>query len=534
MDNQRFFLFIALAFILFLLWGEWQKEYGSPAQTASVPAATTGGVAGPPDRTASSGQPLPAAADLPQAQSLPASAATSTPASGLKSAQRVRVTTDVLYIEIDTLGGDIRVADLLAYPVAADRPDQPTRIMSDAPAHLFVTQAGLLGDHLPNHYTLFSADKSEYRLNEGEDTLEVRLSWKGDDGIEVERLYRFKRGSYAIDLVQRVKNPTAGKASFNQYLRFLRSKPEKKTAYGMRSYIGAAIYSEEENYEKIDFDDLEEGRLNRSITGGWSAMLQHYFVSALVPPKDETNQYIGKAIGNNQYVLDVVSPTYQVEPGGSIELHDTLYIGPKLEDILAPLAKGLELTVDYGYLYFISEPLLWVLKWIHGLIGNWGWSIVILTILIKLAFYKLSETSYRSMANMRKVTPKMQAIKERYGHDKQRLNQAMMELYKKEKINPLGGCLPIFVQIPVFIALYWMLWESVEMRHAPWILWINDLSSADPYFVLPVLMGVSMFVQQKLNPAPPDPVQAKIMMALPSCSPSSSCSSPPVWCCTGW
>jgi YidC/Oxa1 family membrane protein insertase len=295
-----------------------------------------------------------------------------------------------------------------------------------------------------------------------------------------------------------------------------RAKPIEDSANKfIYTYTGGAIYSEEKKYEKIKFDDIAEADLNRDIKGGWLAMLQHYFVSAWVPPAEQVHHYYSKALKTGRFVLGAYSPNKTVSAGEQVNFESRFYAGPKLQHQLEAISKGLELTADYGWLTIIAKPIFWVLEKIHGIVQNWGWSIILLTVLIKLAFYKLSETSYKSMANMKKVAPRLQTLKERYGDDKQRLNQAMMEMYKKEKINPLGGCLPMLVQIPVFISLYWVLLEAVELRQAPWIFWIQDLSIKDPYFVLPLLMGITMFIQQKLNPAPPDPMQAKIMMSLP-------------------
>jgi YidC/Oxa1 family membrane protein insertase len=274
-------------------------------------------------------------------------------------------------------------------------------------------------------------------------------------------------------------------------------------------------YSPEEKYEKVSFDDMRSQKLERQVTDGWIAMIQHYFMSAWIPPRSEPETFYTNVLGDARYIIGSYSDPVTIAADGSHAFQQQLFVGPKLQDTLASIAPGLELAVDYGWLTILAEPIFWLLDQIHSVVGNWGWAIIILTILIKAAFYKLSETSYKSMANMRKFTPRIQALKDRYGDDKQRLNQAMMEIYKKEKINPLGGCLPIVVQIPVFIALYWVLLESVELRDAPFALWIQNLSEPDPFFVLPLIMGVSMFIQQKLNPAPPDPIQAKVMMSLP-------------------
>jgi YidC/Oxa1 family membrane protein insertase len=297
-------------------------------------------------------------------------------------------------------------------------------------------------------------------------------------------------------------------------LQRMEAKEEGQSAF-MYTYQGGAIYSPEDHYQKVSFDDMVDSPLGRDVSNGWVAMLQHYFVSAWIPPAENAEHFYSKALSGGRYVIGTYSPAVTVPPGETGRLSKGLYVGPKLQSQLETVAPGLDLTRDYGWLAVIAQPMFWLLDQIHRVVNNWGWAIIIFTILLKLALYPLSATSYKSMAGMRKLAPRIQALKDRYGDDKQRMQQAMMEIYKKEKINPLGGCLPILVQIPFFIALYWVLLESVELRQAPWILWIQDLSVKDPYFVLPVLMGVSMFAQQKLNLQPPDPMQAKIMMSMP-------------------
>ncbi len=324
------------------------------------------------------------------------------------------------------------------------------------------------------------------------------------------------RDSFAFDVTHALENDSGAPWSGSQYRQLQRIPPASDgDSKFVHTYTGGVISSPEKKYEKVTFDDMAELPLDRQIQGGWSAMIQHYFVAAQIPPAQDLNRYYTRLVGSNQYVLGMTGPLTAVADGARTEFSSQMFVGPKIQSRLEVLAPGLELTVDYGWLTIIAQPLFWLLNAIHSLIGNWGWSIVLLTVLIKAVFFKLSETSYRSMANMRKLQPRMKSIREKFAHDKQKMNQAMMELYKKEKINPMGGCLPIVVQIPVFIALYWMLLESVELRQAPFMLWIQDLSAKDPYFVLPVVMGISMFIQQRLNPAPPDPIQAKVMMALP-------------------
>ncbi|NNG12038.1 MAG: membrane protein insertase YidC [Halobacteria archaeon] len=507
MDNQRLFVFVALSFVVLLLWQAWMEDYGA-RPTAETPAPAT-------DSSAVAVQPaedLPVAAEAQQAPVLPPEELV------LKTAQRVQVETDVLSIELDTTGGDLRRVDLLTYPETTAADSAPFRLLNGTLPRLFVAQSGLrtADGEEPTHHAVYSAEQAHYRLADGADTLQVPLHWRSPAGVEVTKVYTFHRGSFKVDLEHRVNNSSSSDWRGRQYRQLQRTQTaEAGQSTFIRTYLGGVIYSPEEKYEKIDFDDMAGADLDRKITDGWAAMIQHYFLAALVPEPGEENRYYTKTLSGARYVIGLISPTRTIAAGDSSSFKTRLFIGPKLQDEMAEVTTGLELTVDYGILTVLSQPLFWLLKYIHKLIGNWGWAIAILTILIKLAFYKLSETSYRSMANMRKLSPRLQSLKERYGDDRQRLNQAMMELYKKEKINPLGGCLPILVQIPVFIALYWVLLESVEMRQAPFMLWLQDLSSPDPFYVLPLLMGATMLIQQKLNPAPLDPIQAKIMMALP-------------------
>jgi YidC/Oxa1 family membrane protein insertase len=507
MDNQRLFLFVALSFVVLLLWQAWVADYGPQKQEATP-----------------TGAPQPAAESVP-VEDLPATpAADKTPAISmpeeivLKKGEEVHVTTDLLKVMIDTTGGDLRRAELLAYPetTAADSPPYP--LFNDTLPDLFVVQSGLrtTDGEEPTHHAVYRSPRKQYRMAESADELQVPLTWRSSKGVEVTKLYTFHRGSYVVDIDFLVNNGSTSEWHGRQYRQLQRARidPNKKNKF-VRTYLGGVLYSPEEKYEKIDFDEMSEHNLDREITDGWAAMVQHYFLGALIPDSGETDRYYTKALSDARFVIGLISPSVTVAAGESTEFHTRLYAGPKLQDDLAEVAPGLELTVDYGILTVLSQPLFWMLKYIHKVVGNWGWAIVLLTVLIKLAFYKLSETSYRSMANMRKLAPRLQSLKERYSDDRQKLNQAMMELYKKEKINPLGGCLPILVQIPVFIALYWVLLESVELRQAPFMLWIQDLSTADPYYVLPLLMGATMLIQQKLNPAPMDPIQAKVMMVLP-------------------
>lgn len=511
MENKRLILFAALSVVVILLWDAWQADYNkppaAPVATTTTPPATND----VPSAAASAGASATATGDVPAV-----TAALPGEESVLRKGQRVRVVTDLYTIEIDTVGGDLRQADLTAYPVAADKPNEPFRLLSDGGTEIFVAQSGLLASSAaPDHHALYAAEQAEYRLADGADELRVPLRWTGENGVTVTKTYVFHRGDYLIDVNHDVVNGGAEPWNGRFYRQFQRSRTDRESAF-IYTYTGGVVSSEEDKYQKVSFDDMDGGNFNKEIKGGWAAMIQHYFVAAWVPSSQEqVNQAYGKALGEGRYVLGMVTPVSTLAPGASGNFSSKLFVGPKLQNRLETVAPRLELTVDYGFLTIIAKPLYWVLEFVHGIVNNWGWAIIILTLLIKLVFYKLSEASYKSMANMRRLAPKLTQLKERYGDDRQRMSQAMMELYKKEKINPLGGCLPILVQIPVFIALYWVLLESAELRQAPFILWLQDLSTKDPYYVLPLIMGVTMYIQQKLNPPPPDPLQAKIFMALP-------------------
>jgi len=522
MDNLRLLLLFSLAFIVLMLWQAWNQDYGQPSdggtETTSSEAVPSGTDAAP--------SPLPGTAgtEVPSAPVVATATDGSTPLAQVQpvaaTANTVKVITDLYTLEIDTKGGNIVDLLLNDYPVSLEEKDKKFQLLRPTPPNLSVSQSGLIGAEdgdAPTHESQYQAAQDLYRMPEGSDQLDVNLSWKNSAGVEVIKRFHFERGTYLVNISHEVTNNSGADWSGREYRQLLRGKPTKgendpKFVY---TYTGGAIYTPDNKYQKIKFDDMEETPLSLEVKGGWIAMLQHYFLSAWVPPSEETDHFYSNVLPGERYVLGAYTPPVNIPAGGSHTFSSGFLAGPKLQDELEQIAPGLELTVDYGWLTVVAKPIFWLMKQIHSLIGNWGWSIILLTLVIKLAFFKLSETSYKSMANMRKMTPRIQALKDRFGDDKQRLNQAMMEMYKKEKINPLGGCLPIVVQIPVFIALYWVLLESVELRQAPFIFWIKDLSIKDPYFVLPVVMGITMFIQQRLNPAPPDPMQAKLMMALP-------------------
>lgn len=520
MDNQRNILLIALVVVGFLIWQQWKLDYGPKPQPKLSDTSTV-------DSAGQSTQAPEARGDLPAINEVSAIPG-SQPAVTTSQSQRIHVRTDVLDLVIDTRGGDIVKAQLPTYPVSVDEPDNYFELFNDNPQSYYIAQSGLIHSKLPgtetsgrapSHYAVYHAAQTDYRLKEGEDMLEVPLTWVSSDGIRVTKRFIFKRGEFLIDVNHEVDNQSAQPWMGRQYRQLRRTPPADNSGNKfIYTFTGAAYY--DGKYEKLAFDKFEEEPLSLEYTGGWIAMLQHYFLSSWIANPDESDNYYSKIISGGagmsaQYLIGIRSGEKLIQPGEKGDFKTELFVGPKLQNRLEEISPGLELTADYGIFTVLSKPLFWLLSLIHDLIGNWGWAIIIVTILIKAAFYKLSATSYRSMAKMRAVQPKLQQLKESYGDDKQGMNKALMDLYKKEKINPLGGCLPILVQIPVFIAFYWMLLESVEMRQAPWILWIQDLSTKDPYFILPLIMGASMLIQQKLNPAPLDPMQAKIMMILP-------------------
>lgn len=500
MDNQRPILFIALAFVLLLLWQAWEQEHAPPP------------IAGP-----TTNAPTDVSAKVPTASD--ASTPAPTPSvEALPSGARVLVTTDLYQAEIDSHGGDLRRLALLKYPVAVDQPEQPFPLLQDSGEELFVAQSGLIGPsgEYPTHKVRYDARAQRYALASDQKELRVPLYWRAPDGTRYVKTFVFHRDRYIIDVEYTITNATKGDWTGYLYGQLVRAHVDRRGWLSVPSFTGTAIYTPEDKYQKIAFDDLAAKPLQRQVTDGWIAVMQHYFVGAWMRSPGAESQFYSDVLPGPRYVIGFksVTPT-TVAPGATGGVSASLYIGPKEQIQLEQLAPGMELTVDYGWLTFIADPLFEVLAWIHRWVGNWGWAIIILTILIKLAFYPLSAASYKSMANMKKVQPKMQAIKERFGDDRMKMNEAMMQLYKTEKINPLGGCLPILIQIPVFIALYWVLLDSVEMRQAPFGLWLKDLSSPDPYFVLPLIMGATMYLQQKMNPTPIDPVQQKVFMFLP-------------------
>ena len=529
MEQQRLFLIILLAALSIMLWMEWQKDYHSPLPQTVSSSPAKGGVPIEGERVRVEGDiPVPSAGVTvaPTATNQQTVAAPKPARSG----KLITVESSVYRLQIDTRGGDIQQLDLPQYPVTVEQPDNPFRLLDNSDERNFQVQSGLyvpgdaaLREQTPGRNTVYESPQSHYTVsNEPRD---VDLVWRNAQGMAFIIRYTFSPDSYLVKVSHIINNPTQQAWQGNIYLRLQRVPPPGSGNLAMMpTYAGPVFYSPDNKYKKISFSDIDDARgdtsgvrdaINREFSGGWAAMIEHYFAGAWIPPADQTYRYFTARLDNNRYLIGLSSPQHTVTANSKIEVTSDLFLGPKIQNIMEDIAPGLELTVDYGWLTFLAKPLFWVLEWIHRFVGNWGWAIVLLTLAIKLVFYKLSEASYKSMANMRRVQPRMVQIKERYAGDKQRMNQAMMELYRKEKINPLGGCLPILIQIPVFIALYYMLLESVELRQADWILWINDLSVKDPFYVLPIIMGISMLVQMKLNPAPVDPIQAKIMTFLP-------------------
>jgi YidC/Oxa1 family membrane protein insertase len=423
----------------------------------------------------------------------------------------VKVRTDLYVADISLQGGDITRLELVRYPDTEDK-TKNFILFDNGQRHVYLAQSGLIGDGLPNHKTLWKVAGGDQALKDGEQQLEVRLEASGASGVRLSKTYVFHRDSYQIDLLQ--EGAPAGTYAYYQMTRD--GKPAEghggSMMMGVTTFTGPAVYTEAEKYQKVDFGDIlkNKAKFAQKANDGWLAMVQHYFVTAWLPPVGTLREFYMRNVGEDLYSAGVILPV-----GADGKSAIALYAGPQEQKKLESIAPGFDLVVDYGWLTVIAAPLFWVLGAIHKLVGNWGWAIIGLTVLLKLAFFPLSAASYKSMAKMRVLTPKLVKLKEAYGDDKQRLNQEMMALYKKEKVNPLGGCLPVLVQIPVFIALYWVLLGTVEMRNAPWLGWITDLSVKDPYYVLPLIMGATMFIQTKLNPTPPDPIQAKVMLFMP-------------------
>ncbi len=511
MDTQRLILFFIFSFSLLLLWDAWEKEKRpkpAPAVAASVPAAPAPpGVAVP-----APAKPVAVPAAVP---AVPA-AAPAAQAGG----ERIVVKTDLYVAEISTLGGGLKRLELLKHKDSLD--DKKNYVLL-GPEQSYEAQSGLAGELGADHRTLWQGESGERVLRDGEKSLQVVLSVPGRDGLSVRKVYTFHRDSYLIDVAFEMTN--AGTAAFSPYAYYQLTHNGKPLAggnsvaqsFGAQSFHGFAEYTEEKKFLKVDFSDLDKAKASyvKQAKDGWLAFVQHYFVSAWLPPANLARDFTFEKRADGTYAGRVLVPAGTIAPGATASVAAQLYSGPQEQNRLKTAAPGFDLVVDYGWLTIIAWPLFWVLEKSHELSGNWGVAIILLTVLIKLVFFPLSAASYKSMAKMKVITPRLTKLREMYGNDRAKMNQAMMDLYKTEKINPLGGCFPILVQIPVFIALYWVLLAAIELRHAPFVLWIKDLSALDPYYVLPVLMTITMIIQTKLNPVPPDPVQAKVMQIMP-------------------
>lgn len=517
METKKLVLIIIFSTSLLFLWDAWQKElYPPPASQVMSGAAS--------DPSNQRHDPLPVPGD-----SLTSSVKESGIAGEIEGAspaitpnlfttgEKVKITTDMIVAEIDTAGGDIRQLGLLKHPSREDK-NKPYELLLDNTARFQVAQAGLIGDGLPSHKTKYTVDSNNYELGSGQNKIVVRLLAPEVDGIQVAKIFTFHRGSYVIDVEFEIVNQSDTTIIPFSYFQMLRDSNEPTGAGAMvHSYTGPAMYTEADKFLKIKFSDLDKNKAEypANADNGWMAMLEHYFLTAWLPAPHTPREYYAKRLAHNQYTAGVIAPVGAIESGQTKNITMPFYAGPQEQNKLAELAPGLELTVDYGWLTVLAVPLFWLLSFYHSWVDNWGVAIILLTLTVKLLFFPLSAAGYRSMAKLRVVTPKLQRIREQYASDRQRMHQVMMEFYKEEKINPMGGCLPILVQIPVFIALFWTLMAAVELRYAPFALWITDMSVPDPYYVLPLIMGVSMWVQSKLSPTPADPIQAKVMQIMP-------------------
>lgn len=500
----------ALAGLLFLiglcLWNSWQAEHpaipSTPTTQSSVAASN-----------------INAPADLNGVTVAAPSSLTAAPAQAAH-AQAIDVQTDVLQIKIDPVGGALVGAHLTQYPNSLTDPS-PFALFNQKADSFYTAQSGLISPLGPdnNEAAVYQAEQPRYSLSDNQQQLVVPLTWHNAQGLTVTKTFTFTRGSYLVDVAFTIQNHMTQTWSGQWYSQLKRSNADSAnhgSFLQVKPFAGAIISTPEKRYTKLSYADLNKEPVNQTITNGWMAMEQHYFLSAWIPNAEQAFHYSSQIFDNNKlYAINMVGPNFAVAPGQMQTVTAHLYVGPAIASQLAKVAPGLDLTVDYGFLWFIGVVLFWLLDHIHHYVGNWGWSIVLLTIFIKLCFFQLSATSYKSMAAMRKLQPQLQQIKERYGDDKQKVGQMTMALYKKEKVNPMGGCLPLLVQMPVFFALYWVLSATVQLRLAPFILWIHDLAMPDPYYILPLLMGATMFIQQKMSPPPPDPMQAKMMMAMP-------------------
>jgi len=510
MDYIKYAILAGLAAVSYMLLLAWQEDYPQAAPAPAAQVASTSTTNDVPVTAA------PAAADIPVVNNVASAVADAARSNGDTF---VTVKTDVLNVTIDRVGGDIVFVSLPEHATQLGA-DDAFVLLDNTAGRSYVAQSGLIGRNGIDgaQRAVYSASATEYQLANGQNQLQVDLTYTDAQGVQIVKRFSFQRGDYLINISYNVNNPTDTPWSANLFGQIKRGgfgDPTASGSVGMSSFLGFATTTPDDNYLKVKFDDIDDNIGGHDIQGGWVAMSQHYFISVFVPPVETVNSFSFRRNAQNEYIGGFTTPEFTVAPNSNASREMGFYAGPKDQYRLKEIAPWLDRTIDYGWLWFVASPIYWLLTQINKLVNNYGWSILILTLIVKGVFFKLSATSYRSMANMRRVMPKMNQLKERYGDDKMKLQKATMELYKKEQINPFGGCLPMLVQMPVFIALYWVLLESVELRHAPWILWIKDLSIMDPFFVLPLLMGVSMYVQFLLNPTPQDPTQAKIMKFMP-------------------
>ncbi|MGI9270230.1 MAG: membrane protein insertase YidC [Woeseiaceae bacterium] len=519
MDNQRLMIWAFFGLMAWMTFQAWQQDYG-PAPVAAPTEVVAESSTAHPDASLPTLGPeaVETGADIDAPNVMPSVDAPAV-AEPVLTAASIEVKTDVLSITISTQGGTLAGGTLLNYPVAKDRPNELVSLLSSDPEQLALLQSGLRssGDGAePNHLAMFKTERSAYELGNS-DELVVPLSWTDGNGITVTKTYRFKRGSYIVQLEQTISNSSDSSWRGAEYVQLQRNlKEQERSMFDVDSYSfnGPIIYDGEKS-EKLDRDDLvDDGPYSFSSESGWFGAIQHHFVAAVVPERETTQRY-SVSVRDRNSTSSAIGAARAVTAGESHTFKTTLFVGPKLQSQLEQIDKKLKLTVDYGWLTILSNPLFAVLSFVFGIVGNWGVAIIVVTILIKLVFYKLTESSGRSMAKMRNLQPRIKAMQERYKDDKQAQSQAMMEMYKTEKVNPAAGCLPILIQMPFFLAFYWVLLESVEMRQAPFALWITDLSVRDPLFILPLIMGASMFFQQKLNPQVGDPIQVKVMQIMP-------------------
>lgn len=529
MDIRRTILLMIFSFSLLMLWNNWQVHQGNPSLLGGAPQTST--PTAPADSNAApsadaKGVPasVPTAPVTPSASAAVASNVPGVASSASTQAQLVNFKTDVLNLSFDLMGAQLVRADLLAFPSREEK-DKPFVLLNNSNGQIYIVQSGLTGAPAgtlyPTHLAPYTLITDQRELSG--DQLVIKFASESG-GVKLTKTFTLKRGSYEILVDHQIENLSAQPITPAVYLQITRDSKDPASENstpsfmsGPVSFTGPVVYSDQEKFQKVSFSEIEKRKATyiKEADNGWFAMVQHYFVTAWVPPQGKNRSYEMTELQKNLFAIRSIEPVGTIAPGSQLSIPAKLWVGPQDQEDLEQVAPGLDLVVDYGLLTIIAKPLFSLMTWLHSLLGNWGWTIVVLTILIKAAFYPLSAASYRSMAKMKLVAPRLQALKEKFGDDRQKLNTAMMEMYRTEKINPLGGCLPILVQIPVFISLYYVLGSSVELRGAPWIWWIKDLAVQDPYFILPVVMMGTMFIQMKLNPTPPDPMQAKVMMFMP-------------------